>query len=76
MQISAFLKKSTPSILSLSGWLVLASLAFETRWKRNEIRELLQSRSKKANLVSKVKDQNNSSLETLDKSIDNKAIII
>ena len=73
MQISAFLKKSTPSILSLSGWLVLASLAFETRWKRNEIRELLQS-TKKSNL--KVKDQYNSSLETIDKSIDNKAIII
>jgi uncharacterized membrane protein affecting hemolysin expression len=74
MQISAFLKKSTPSILSLSGWLILASLAFETRWKRNEITELLKTRNQKIK-SQESKNHIQSSVQNIDYN-DNKSIII
>ena len=30
-------------LLEIGGWLLLASLAIETRWKRNQVMELLSS---------------------------------
>lgn len=66
------LKQTAPSLLALGSWLILASLAFETRWKRNQVGQMLKE--KKSTLKSpNVKP----ALPLLEpQSLDNKSVII
>jgi hypothetical protein len=53
-------------LLNLGSWLLLASLAIETRWKRNSVLELLHTPNK----------ENKQTIDTVKTTNDNKSVII
>jgi hypothetical protein len=62
-------------LLEIGGWLLLASLAIETRWKRNQVMELL-SRNQHLSSNQPYKEEIQINDPTVVSSNDNKPVII